>query len=142
LILSAFAAIGTEATERYIRFVADGKGQMSPWEQLNNQVFLGSEAFIDAMRRKVPPDRDLREVPAARARPVAKAISVLCDRIRWSVSVIVAACASGGHTMKHIGDYFGRYHAGVRKISEMPSWQEERALFANAANAPGDAAPP
>lgn len=62
-ILSAFATTETEAVGCYIRFVTDGKGQPSPWEQLKNQVSLGSDASIDTMRRKVPPDRDLRELP-------------------------------------------------------------------------------
>ncbi len=59
----------------YRRFVAEGKGQPSPWEQLKQQVFLGSDAFVDAMQGKIPKERDLREVPQARRRPVARQLA-------------------------------------------------------------------
>lgn len=71
-ILSVFAPTEAEAVGHYVRFVAAGKGQPSPWEQLKQQVFLGSDVFVEAMRRKVPADRDLREIPQARARPSAR----------------------------------------------------------------------
>ncbi len=99
-----------------MRFVADGKGQPSPWEQLKNQVFLGSDAFVAAMRRKVPTAKDLREIPQARARPVAKPISVYTRKYADRDSAIAAAYASGGHTMKDIGDYFGLRYFRVSKI--------------------------
>jgi len=115
-ILSPFADSETKAVERYIRFVADGKGQPSLWEQLTRQVFLGSDAFVSAMQRKVPRGKDLREVPQARARPVAKPISVYERKCADRDSTIAAAYASGGHTMQAIGDYFGLHYSRVSKI--------------------------
>ncbi len=114
--MSSFADTETQAAKRYLRFVADGKGQPSPWDQLKNQVFLGSDAFVDAMRRKVPPDRDLREIPQARSRPVAKPSSVYARKYADRDGAIAAAYASGGHTMKDIGDYFGLHYSRVSKI--------------------------
>ena len=111
-----FAHSETKAVERYIRFVADGKGQPSPWEELINQVFLGSGAFVAAMRRKGPRGRDLREVPQARARPVAKPISLDERKYPNRDTAIAAAYASGGHTRQDIGDYFGLHYSRVSKI--------------------------
>ena len=115
-ILSSFADSETKAVARYIRFVADGKGQPSPWEQLTRQVFLGSDAFVSAMQRQLPRGRDLREVPQARARPVAKPISVYDRKHADRESAIAAAYASGGHTMQDIGDYFGLHYSRISKI--------------------------
>ncbi len=115
-ILSALAHTQTEAIERYIRFVADGKGQPSPWEQLKHQVFLGSGTFIDAMRGKVLSGKDLREIPQARPRPVAKPISDYAQEYADRDSAIATAYASGGHTMKDIGDYFGLHYSRISKI--------------------------
>ncbi len=106
-ILSAFGDTESQAVQRYIRFVAEGKGQPSPWEALKNQAFLGSDTFVAAMRRKVPRGRDLREVPQARARPVAKPISVYERKSPDRDSAIAVAYASGAYTMQDIGDYFG-----------------------------------
>ncbi len=73
-VLSAFGDTETKAVERYSRFVAAGKGQPSPWGELKHPSLLGTEAFAEAMRRQVPAGKDLREVPEARPRPVAKPI--------------------------------------------------------------------
>ncbi|MGF1614267.1 MAG: transposase [Gammaproteobacteria bacterium] len=63
-------------TMPYRRFVADGKNQPSPWEDLKNQIYLGSEAFVNEMQRKVNIDGHLRScfknvTSAARARRTA-----------------------------------------------------------------------
>lgn len=44
-ILSAFSRHKSIATQKYLTFVAEGKNQPSPWEQLTNQIYLGVEAF-------------------------------------------------------------------------------------------------
>ena len=68
------------------------------------------------MRRRVPTDRDLREIPQARARPIAKPISVYDRKYADRDSAIAAAYASGGHTMQVIGDPFGLHDSRVSKI--------------------------
>ncbi len=115
-ILSAFAATEADAVGRYIGFVAAGKSQPSPWEQLKQQVFLGSDAFVAAMRRAVPANRDLREVAQARARPPAKPLADYARQHRDRDHAIAAAYASGGYTMRAIGDYFGLHYSRVSKI--------------------------
>jgi len=115
-ILAAFGEAESEAIERYARFVAEGKGQPSPWEQLKNQVFLGSDAFVESMRRQVPQNRDLREIPQARRRPAAKTIPEYSREHPQRNDAIVAAYRSGGHTLQDIGDFFGLHYSRVSKI--------------------------
>ncbi len=117
-ILSVFGATEAEAVARYTRFVAEGKGQPSLWEQLRNQVFLGSDAFVESMKRKIPNDRDLREVPQAKskARPSSHSLAHYASIHRDRNSAIAAAYASGGYTMRDIGDYFGVHYSGVSRI--------------------------
>lgn len=81
-VLSAFGETEAEAVTRYTQFVAEGQGQPPPWEQLKQQeqVFLGSDGFVDAMQRKIPRDRDLREVPQAKARDPARPLAH-CARV-------------------------------------------------------------
>ena len=43
-LLRAFGETEAEAVAGYVRFVAEGKGQPSPWEHLKRQVFLGSDS--------------------------------------------------------------------------------------------------
>jgi REP element-mobilizing transposase RayT len=115
-ILAAFGQTAEQAVQGYVRFVAEGKGQPSPWKQLRHQAFLGSEDFVEAMRGKVPKDRDLREIPQAKSREQAKTIAHYSRRCETRNEAIIAAYASGGHTMRQIGDYFGLHYSRVSKI--------------------------
>jgi len=63
-LLGAFSARRDEAIKRCAAFVADGKNQPSPWENLRNQIFLGSESFVASMQVKIDHSAPLREVPA------------------------------------------------------------------------------
>jgi REP element-mobilizing transposase RayT len=115
-ILAAFGETESKAIERYARFVAEGKGQPSPWEHLKNQVFLGSDTFVESMRRQVPQNRDLREVPQAKRRPRAKALPEYARKYVQRNDAIVAAYRSGGYTLRDIGDYFSLHYSRISKI--------------------------
>ena len=115
-ILAAFADTEMEAAARYARFVAEGKGQQAPWQQLKHQVFLGSDAFVESMRRGIPKDRDLREVPQAKARAPAKPLAEYARLHPERDRAIAAAYASGGYTLKDIGDFYGLHYSRVSKI--------------------------
>ena len=47
-ILTTPGEAESETVERYIQFVAEGKDQPSLWEQMKNQVFLCSDAFVES----------------------------------------------------------------------------------------------
>jgi REP element-mobilizing transposase RayT len=115
-VLCAFGETETEAVARYTQFVAQGKGQPSPWEQLKHQVFLGSDAFVESMQRLIPGDRDLREVPQAKARGPAWPLAHYARSHPNRDSAIAAAYASGGYTLKDIGDYFGVHYSRVSRV--------------------------
>ncbi len=72
IVLVAFGGTELDAVAHSARFVAEGKGQPALWEQLKNQVFLGSDNFLASMRRQLPKNRGLREVPQAKRRPPPK----------------------------------------------------------------------
>ena len=116
MILSAFGDEEAPAVEHYSRFVAEGNNQPSPWEHLRNQVFLGSEAFAESMRRRIPKDRDLRELPQARQRPPARSLDDYVRENPERNDTIVAAYRSGGYTLRDIGDFFGLHYSRISKI--------------------------
>jgi DNA-directed RNA polymerase specialized sigma subunit len=79
-------------------------------------VFLGSEAFVDDLRRRLPKDRDLSEVPRAQRRPPAKPLAKYAAVYANRDEAIATAYASGGYTLKEIGAYFGLHYARVSRI--------------------------
>ena len=115
-ILSAFSTEASEAIDRYVRFVAEGEGRPSYREQLKHQMFLGSDIFVESMRRKIPKGMDLREVPQSKTKPPAKSLAAFARANVDRNDAIVAAYASGGYTMREIGDYFGLHYSRVSKI--------------------------
>lgn len=115
-VLSAFGQRTSSAQVRYRAFVAEGKNQPSPWGQLKNQIYLGSDAFVDKMQNRLAPDRDLSEVPAAQRRRVAKPLDYYACQHRDRNEAIQRAYASGGHGLKAIGVHFGLHYSRVSRI--------------------------
>jgi REP element-mobilizing transposase RayT len=86
---AARALFGTRAA--YERFVHEGLGQDSPWAQLRGQIYLGGEAFLERMQRRLPA-RPVRGVARAHLEPsrpsaaaveaaVAKVFGLVTDRV-------------------------------------------------------------
>jgi REP element-mobilizing transposase RayT len=115
-ILSVFARRRHTAAERYRAFVAEGKHQPSPWEQLKNQIYLGSDSFVDDMQSKLQPEADLSEIPVAHRRQLAKPLTYFAALNPDRDVAIREAYASGGYTLKDIGDHFRLHYSTVSRI--------------------------
>ena len=89
-LLAAFGETEPEAVANYARFVAEGKGQPAPWEQLKDQVFLGSDSFVESLRRQLPKNRDLREVPQSKRRPPPPLPEYVRDYPRRNEAIVAA----------------------------------------------------
>ena len=79
-------------------------------------MFLGSDSFVESMRRQLPQHRDLCEVPQAKRRPPAKPLSDCARDHPKRNDAIAAAYRSGGYTLRDIGDFFGVHYSRVSKI--------------------------
>ncbi len=115
-ILAAFTERKQEAQSAYRLFVADGKNQPSPWEGLKNQIYLGSDAFVDAMQRKMDGNRRLSEIPKTQRRPVARPLSWYFEKYRDRDTAIFEAFTSGSYNMREIGDYVGVHYSRISRI--------------------------
>jgi putative transposase len=114
--LAAFGERMQDAQLAYRRFVADGKNQPSPWEHLKNQIYLGSEAFVDEMQRKMDPDRRLSEIPKSQRRPVARPLPWYFEKHSDRDSAVFEAFRSGGYSMREIGDHVGLHYSTISRI--------------------------
>ncbi|WP_029133309.1 REP-associated tyrosine transposase [Sedimenticola selenatireducens] len=115
-ILSAFGGQKGRAMKRYRDFVVEGKNQSGPWEQLKNQVFLGTEQFVTNMQAQLDVGKDLSEIPVRQRRAPPKPLEHYAASNEGRDSAIVAAYASGGYSMKEIGDHFGLHYSYVSRI--------------------------
>jgi putative transposase len=71
-------------------------------------MFLGSDAFVESMQRKVRNELDRREVPQAKRRSVPRSLPEYDRAHADRNEAIKVTYASGGYTMKEIGDYIFR----------------------------------
>ncbi len=115
-ILAAFAKTKSVAIEKYKQFVAEGKGQPSPWVLLRKQIYLGSEQFVEKMQSLVNGDKELSEVPSSQRRPTPKSLAKYEASSDDRNTAIITAYKSGGYTLKDIGDYFGLHYSSVSGI--------------------------
>ena len=115
-LLSVFAKRKSTAILRYEAFINEGKNQPSPWESLTNQVFLGSEKFIADVRKHLPKEKDLSEIPQIQKRPVAKPLKYFSKTYSGRDEAISKAFESGGYSMKEVGDYFELHYSTVSRI--------------------------
>lgn len=115
-ILAAFGKRKQKAIEGYKQFVSEGKGQPSPWQVLKNQVYLGSEEFIDKIQQHIDGDKELDEIPYSQRRPVARKLEEYRSKHNQRNEAIVEAYRSGGYTLKEIGVYFGLHYSTVSGI--------------------------
>jgi hypothetical protein len=105
-----------KACARYCQFVEQGKGQPSPWEQLKNQIYLGSDAFVDEMQCKLSPDAVLQEIPVEQKKRVLLSLGNYAKKYSNRNLAIQNAYLSGGYRMKEIGDYFGLHYSRISQI--------------------------
>ncbi|MBB3062590.1 transposase [Microbulbifer rhizosphaerae] len=62
-VLGNFGARRGRVQAGYWQFVQEGRGQPSPWESLKNQIYLGSDEFVEDMQCRMNPEQSLQDIP-------------------------------------------------------------------------------
>lgn len=125
-ILGQFGSERRQAIARYTDFVQAGVGLPTLWEKLHNQIYLGSEQFVQRMQKEIECLQALQEVPRTQRRPVAKPLDHYADHASSPFLAMALAYLSGDYTMKTIADYFGVHYTTVsRAIKEYEATKKE-----------------
>ena len=115
-ILSAFGERREAAITGYERFVAEGKNQPSPWGHLKNQIYLGSDQFVDDLQRRIEKPDLLIEIPSNQRLPLVNPLQHYSDIASSRNEAIVLSYSSGGYGMQEIGDFFGLHYSRVSRV--------------------------
>ena len=115
-LLAQFATDRQEAVRRYVAFVAEGIGKESIWRDLNRQIYLGNEAFVERMQAKCKALSKTVGVPKAQKRPPAPPLDELASRYEDRNQGIVAAYATGEYSYQQIADFYGLHFTTIGKI--------------------------
>ena len=103
-----------------------GRNQPAVWEQLKNQIYPGTDAFVEKMQTKVLPDADLSEVPSAQRRAMAQPLAHYATHSPSKDAAIAKAHSSGSYSLKEIGEHFGLHYSPVSHIVSQQRKSEER----------------
>ncbi len=114
-VLSHFGRRRGDAEQVYRDFVSEGREQSSIWEQLQHQLYLGSERFISGVQKRITARQDLSEIPRAHRRSPPKPLRAYVPGRGDPKVSMVRAYASGGYTLKEIGEHFGVHYSTVSR---------------------------
>ena len=74
---------------------------------MKNQIYLGSEQFVERMHAKIDCSRPLDEIPHRQRRCVAKPLPYFEANFTERDQAIAEAYRTGAYSMQVIADYFG-----------------------------------
>ncbi len=124
-ILGHFGQSRERARQGYIDFVRAGVGLPGVWDQLQGQIYLGSDAFIAHAQKAITSSEMLKEIPRAQRRPPAKPLMDYQTEFAYAPSTGMAlAYLSGDYSMKAVAEVFGVHYSTVSraiKAYEVPN---------------------
>ncbi len=115
LVLSLLGKRRRKAQENYRAFVVEGRNQPSPWERLKNQIYLGSDQFVEDVQSKLDPDQSLKDIPRKQKRAAQRPLSDYAKKGVERNSAMAQAYLSGYYTLEQVGEYFGCSYATVSR---------------------------
>ena len=118
-LLGLFGEERAQAQAGYAAFVVEGIGQPSIWEGLRHQILLGSESFVEQLFGASKPMGQLREVPRAQRRVLAKPLAEFAAAYPLRREAMARAFLTGAYTMQEIAEHF-RVHYST--VSRAASW--------------------
>lgn len=117
-ILGLFSSKKGEAQKRYRQFVREGIHQGSPWEELQAQVLLGKEGFIDKFKDLLSDKEQVKEIPRPQryvSRPGLSKIFPEGETKSRRNRHIHTAHVKYGYTLKDIADHLRIHYTTVSK---------------------------
>jgi len=115
-LLGQFSSQRKRAIAKYIDFVRSGVGLPSIWNDLQNQIFLGTEKFIQKQQKLINKKESIGEVPRLQRRKIPKSLDYYDKKYKDRKKAICNAYLSGGYTLKEIGEYFKKHYSTISRI--------------------------
>ena len=116
-LLAQFGQRRGIAIRHYKRFVEEGIGRESLWQELKGQIYLGDERFIKRLqsRLKSKESEDIN-IPRAQRRGPAPSLELIGTRHEDRNEAVVAAYETGEYSYEQIGKHFGVHFTTVGRL--------------------------
>jgi len=125
-MLAQFSKRRQAAIRAYDTFVLAGIGADSIWENLNRQMYLGNESFVNLMLAKSDASQDLN-IPRAQRRPPAASLEEIERTHACRNEGIYAAWATGEYSYSQIAAHYGLFFTTVGRIVRSMADERKRA---------------
>ena len=93
----------------------EGKGQPSPWVSLKNQIYLGSDHFVEEVQCKISSEQSLKDIPKLQKQTPAKPLEYYETSIEDRKVAMATAYLDGHYTLTEVGKHFGVSYATVSR---------------------------
>ena len=115
-LLAQFSKRRAAARRKYQDFVAEGMGKESIWKDLQGQIYLGDDDFVEQMRSKLEEREEDVNIPRIQQRGPAPKLSALRRQYKNRDEGIRAAYQTGAYSYQQIGKEFGIHFTTVGRI--------------------------
>ncbi|MFJ1266936.1 transposase [Legionella lytica] len=115
-LLSLFGQNLLEAIKQYQQFVKEGMAVNAPWDNLKNQIYLGSNCFVDDLQKKIEQGKKLLYIPQSQYMPVKGSLKEYENKSSNRDECITLAYATGQFSLAEIGEHFGLHYSWVSRI--------------------------
>jgi REP element-mobilizing transposase RayT len=113
-ILGQFGQRRSSAIAKYVSYVHEGARLPSIWTQLQGQIFLGPEAFVQKMQAQIGQKSALDEIPRAQRRAITQPLAEFERRYPRN-EAMARAYLSGQHSMAVIAQHFDVHYSTVSR---------------------------
>ena len=114
-ILGNFGSRRGPAQEAYRQFVQEGRNQPSPWQSLKNQIYLGSDTFVEDMQCRMDPEQSLKDIPKPQKLGAPRPLDYFASHFPSRNEAMARAYRSGHYTLTEVGEHFGVSYATVSR---------------------------
>ena len=104
-VLLNFHKNRAKAQQKYIDFIKDGKNQPSPWDNLKNQIYLGSDEFVNTQLKNISTEQSLLNIPVYQKNPIHP-VEYFIDQYADKKESMARAYLSGHFTLESIAKSF------------------------------------
>jgi putative transposase len=122
-VLSQFAHRRKTAASRYRRFVREGLSRPSIWKQLQGQVLLGEDDFVERLRGYLTGSKPLKEIPRQQryvGRPPLQQLFRGKLALARRDVLIRRAVERHGYSQKEVADVVGLHYSTVSRVVNLP----------------------
>ena len=120
-VLGQFGRTTGRAQEEYRRYVQDGMGEKTLWNDVKGQVLLGTEEFVEKLGHHLRKHQAIADIPKSQryaSRPRLE--KIFTEKVLQSRQVrnkkIGEAVENYGYTQREIADHLGLYFTSVSRI--------------------------